>query len=111
MRRAAALLPLLAGCAIAPAPAEILVDQREPAVIAALGTPARVREADGLRVLHYEDHRVVAQPLDPVWSRPVGGYGPFPAAAPALRAGGCDTLVTLRDGVVQSFARRGDDCR
>ena len=73
--------------------------------------PARTHAAGGLRFLQYEQRRAVLHQLDPYWGRPMGRFAPWPPAAPVLLTRSCDLTFTLRDGRVQSFALRGDDCR
>jgi hypothetical protein len=116
MRRLA-MLPLLlaAGCETGPsleARLAPLIGQRESAVIAAVGVPTRTYEADGLKYLQFETRRTTIYPGDPYLGRSYGRFGPpVLAPGPILVTRACDMTFTLRNGVVESFALRGDDCR
>jgi hypothetical protein len=116
MRRAPglALALLMAGCALGPSLEERLaplVGKREGEVVMALGVPTRTYEADGRKFLQYEQRRVSLYPGDPYWARPYGRFGPVLSPGPMLITRSCDTTFTLRQGVVEAFALRGDDCR
>lgn len=110
------VLPLLAlvGCTLPPS-AEVrlapYVGRSEIELVQGLGVPDRSYETGGLRFLQYEERRQVLHQLDPYWGRPYGRFAPLPLGGPVLLTRSCDATFTLRDGVVQSFTLRGDDCR
>ncbi|MCO6420010.1 hypothetical protein JYK14_28205 [Siccirubricoccus sp. KC 17139] len=117
MKRLALLLPLLAACAQEP-PLEArlapLVGQSEAVLIASQGVPTRSYEAEGRKYLQYEWRRTQLWPSDPYpyWGRPYGRFGPLlPPPGPMLVTRGCDVIFTVKDGKVESFGVRGDDCR
>jgi hypothetical protein len=113
MRWLPALL-LLAGCAAGPgieARLAPFVGRTEAELVAGLGVPNRTYDVEGLRFLQYEERRQVLHQLDPYWGRPYGRFAPLPLAAPVLLTRSCDVTFTLRQGRVEGFAIRGDDCR
>ena len=114
MRRVLALLLLLAGCATGPgieARLAPFIGRTEAELVEGLGVPTRTHEVEGLRFLQYEQTRQVLYQLDPYWGRPYGRFAPLPLAAPVLLTRSCAVTFTLRQGRVESFAIRGDDCR
>jgi hypothetical protein len=109
-----ALALLLAGCALGPSLQERLaplVGKREGEVVMALGVPARTYEADGRKFLQYEERRATFYAGDIYWARPYARYGSVLSAGPMVVTRSCDMTFTLRQGVVEAFALRGDDCR
>jgi hypothetical protein len=105
---------LLAGCAVGPSLEERLaplIGKREGEVVMALGVPTRTHEADGRRFLQYEERRATLYPGDLYWARPYSRFGPVLSPGPMLVTRSCDMTFTLRQGVVESFSLRGDDCR
>ena len=113
MRR---LLPLmlLAGCAIGPGLESRLaasIGQSELQLVEGFGVPNRTYETGGLRFLQYEERRQVMHQLDPYWGYPYGRFAPYSVAGPVLLTRSCDITFILKEGRVQSFTTRGDDCR
>lgn len=113
MRR---LLPLmlLAGCAIGPNLESRLaasIGQSELQLVEGFGVPNRTYETGGLRFLQYEERRQVMHQLDPYWGYPYGRFAPYSVAGPVLLTRSCDITFILKEGRVQSFTTRGDDCR
>jgi hypothetical protein len=118
MRRVLPLaLLLLSGCATGPTLAERLstyVGRSEGDLVAELGVPVRVHEAEGRRFLAFERRRTVAY-REPGFDRPFfygpfgprWGYLPGPTGYAVL---GCDITFALRRGVVESFSLRGEAC-
>jgi hypothetical protein len=118
MRRAflLALLLLAAGCAQGPTLQQQLstfVGSSEADLVAQLGVPVRVHEAEGRRFLQYEQRRTVAfaepglyRPYFGPWG-PRWGYVPPPPSYAVL---GCDITFALREGRVESFSFRGQGC-
>ena len=119
-RLAALALPLLLiGCAQGPTLETRLstfVGQSEADLVAQLGVPSRVHEAEGRRFLQFEQRRTVAVaappapyfgPLHGPWG-PRRGYWPAP---PAYAVVGCDLTFELRDQRVAAFSFRGEGCR
>jgi hypothetical protein len=110
------LLPLLllAGCATGPSFESRLaatIGQSEVQVVEAYGVPNRSYDADGLRFLQYEQRRQVLHQLDPYWGYPYGRLAPYSFAGPVVLTPSCTITFTIKEGRVQSFATRGDDCR
>ena len=114
---ALALLVMLAGCAQGPSLQQRLgsfVGLPEGDLVAALGVPTRIHEADGRRFLQYEERRTVALPSSPIMS-PYGygrfgpryGYWPQPQGYAVTS---CDVTFSLREGRVESFTARGNGC-
>jgi hypothetical protein len=111
-----ALLALLLGCARGPSLAQrlaVLVGQSEGDLVAAMGVPLRVHEAEGRRFLQFEQRRTIAlagPPSAPVYG-PWGyrGWGYWPSQ-PAYAVIGCDITFALRGGRVESFTFRGEGC-
>ena len=119
---AAAALLALGGCTL-PSTAGFdsrmaaLVGRPEAEVVAALGVPVRTYDAGGQRFLQYEDRRIVSYPgsyplggypLGPYRYGYLGGFGGFP---PSIESRECSLTIALRNGRVEGFTRRGDDCR
>jgi hypothetical protein len=108
------LLLLLAGCATGPSLETRLaatIGQSELQVVETLGVPNRTYDTGGFRFLQYEERRQVLHQLDPYWGRPYGRFAPYSLGGPVLLTRSCDITLTLREGRVQSFTTRGDDCR
>ncbi|NKC34370.1 hypothetical protein [Falsiroseomonas selenitidurans] len=121
MMRAIRLFPLLAvlgACAQGPTLDQRLsthIGESESELVARMGVPLRVHEADGRRFLQFEDRRTV-----PVASYPgpyhAPAYGPWgPAFGGWPQPGGlvqvtCAITFALRDGRVEGFSRRGEGC-
>ncbi|MGG5811027.1 hypothetical protein [Falsiroseomonas sp. CW058] len=126
MRPAAlALLPLLAACAQAPPPVDTSwVGRSEAELVAGLGVPNRVYEAEGRRVLAYDGPAVASGPVvtpsiglgvgrwSGGWGSGVGfgtglglGFG-----SGAATAAPCPTNYELRDGRVIGVTRQGAGC-
>jgi hypothetical protein len=111
-----AIACLAAGCAnqLAERQAQLnrLIGRSETDLVQTMGIPTRTYETGGMKFLAYEDRRVEIVPGSPFF--PVGG--PF---YPGFYGGGippeainltCDTTFTVSDGVVRSFALRGNAC-
>ena len=120
MRRALLALlllpPLLTACAQGPTLQQRLstfVGQSEGDLVAQMGVPVRVHEAEGRRFLQFEQRRTVAI-SEPGFYRPhFGPWGPRWAYAPmppSFAVYGCDITFALRDGRVESFTFRGQGC-
>ena len=121
MRRLAPMAVLLLGagapgCAPGPGLEQRLstyVNRTEGELVAELGVPVRIHEADGRRFLQYEQRRTVAfaEPgLYRPWHGPWGprmGYLPAPPSHAVL---GCDITFALRNGRVEGFSFRGEGC-
>jgi hypothetical protein len=122
---AGAALLALGGCAL-PTTAGFdsriasLVGRPEAEVVATLGVPVRTHEAGGQRFLQYEDRRIVSYPGSyPVGAYPFGGYrsrfyggfGGFGGFPPSIESRECDLTIAVRNGRMEGFTRRGDDCR
>ncbi|WP_143020995.1 hypothetical protein [Belnapia rosea] len=115
MRRLLPLL-LLAGCATGPSLETRLaatIGQSELQVVETFGVPNRTYDTGGLRFLQYEERRQVLHQLDPYWGwgYPYGRFAPYSLAGPVLMTRSCDITFTLKEGRVQAFTTRGDDCR
>ncbi|MBY0331952.1 MAG: hypothetical protein K2X49_14920 [Acetobacteraceae bacterium] len=100
---------LLAACAVPSTAAfdarmQALVGEPEVAVIQALGVPTRSTEAGGLRFIEYERRRVVGT------SAPVTWRWGSPFAGEFVETRDCRLTFTLREGRVERFDRRGNDC-
>ena len=116
---APALLLLLAGCAQGPSLETRLstfVGQSEADLVAALGVPTGVHEADGRRFLQFEQRRTVAVAGPPTpyfgpFHGPRGARGGYWPAPPAYAVVGCDLTFELRDRRVAAFSFRGEGCR
>jgi hypothetical protein len=110
-------LLMLGGCAV-PTTAAFdarmsgLIGRPEADVVAALGVPVRTHEAGGQRFLQYESRRLVtypgSYPFGPYRYGYYGGFGGFP---PSVETRECDLTFALRNGRVEGFTRRGNDCR
>ena len=110
------LLALAAGCARGPTLAQrlaVFVGQSEGDLVAAMGVPLRVHEAEGRRFLQFEQRRTIAlagPPVAPVYGawgyRGWGGW----ASAPSYAVIACDITFALRDGRAESFTFRGEGC-
>jgi hypothetical protein len=110
------LLPLLllAGCATGPSLETRLaatIGQSELQVVETLGVPNRTYDTGGFRFLQYEERRQCCTSSTPYWGRPYGRFAPYSLGGPVLLTRSCDITLTLREGRVQSFTTRGDDCR
>jgi hypothetical protein len=81
-----------------------LVGRSEVAVITALDVPTHSTEAGGLRFIEYERRRVVGTPSAGAWR-----WG-SPFASEFIDTRECRLTFTLRDGRVERFDRRGNDC-
>ncbi|MBP0491334.1 hypothetical protein [Roseomonas indoligenes] len=124
MRRALALLPMLAltACATRPTLDERLatfVGRSELELVSALGVPTRHYETGGEKFLQYDEQRTVALP---------GGFagGPFIGSVGRGFYGGgfygggfvgttyapvqCDVTFALREGRVSGYSFRGQGC-
>lgn len=119
-RLAALALPLvLIGCAQGPGLETRLstfVGQGEADLVAALGVPTRVHEADGRRFLQFEQRRTVAVagPPTPYYGPFYGPWGPrrgYWPPPPAYAVVGCDLTFELRERRVEAFSFRGEGCR
>jgi len=116
MRMLPALL-LLAACAQGPTLDQRLstfVGRGEADLVAALGVPVRVHEAEGRRFLQFEQRRAVAVAPPPTFYGPAFGpwgprYGYWPAP-PAIAQVRCELTFTLRDARVETFSYRGQGC-
>jgi len=92
-----------------------LVGRPEVEVITALGVPVRTYDVSGHRFLQYESRRLVGYPGSyPFGGYPYGrygygyGYGGFP---PIIETRECELTITLTQGRMQGYTRRGNDCR
>jgi len=106
-----ALLLLLAGCATGPTLDQrlaTLIGQNEGDVVAALGVPVRVHEADGRRFLEFERTRTIGVPSSPFYHGYGfrGGYVPGPSYAVVQ----CSITFVLRNDRAESFSYRGEGC-
>ena len=117
MRRALLLLPLLlAACAQGPTLQQRLstfVGRSEGDVVAELGVPVRIHEAEGRRFLQYEQRRTVAYSEPGFYHPRSGPWGPrwgYVPAPPSYAVVGCDITFALRAARVESFTFRGDGC-
>jgi hypothetical protein len=117
MRHALLLLPLLlAACAQGPTLQQRLstfVNRGEGDLVAELGVPVRIHEAEGRRFLQYEQRRTVAYSEPGFYHPRFGPWGPrwgYVPAPPSYAVLGCDITFALRDGRVESFTFRGDGC-
>lgn len=118
MRRAAvmALLLLTAACAQGPSLQQQLstfIGRGEADLVAQLGVPVRIHEAEGRRFLQYEQRRTVAVAEPGLYRPHFGPWGPRWAYAPpppSFAVVGCDITFALRDGRVESFSFRGQGC-
>jgi hypothetical protein len=93
------------------------VGRSEADVVAEFGVPARTFESGGRRFLQFEERRLVTIPGQPYFG-PLGGprrFGPwgYPAwgSGPSVESRSCDVTFEVRDGRVESFSFRGNDCR
>jgi len=108
-RRAILMVLPLAACAVPTTAAfdarmQALVGKQEVDVITALGVPTRSTEAGGLRFIEYERRRVVGTPSPGAWR------WSSPLAGEFIETRDCRVTFTLRDGRVERFDRRGNDC-
>ncbi|WP_439551615.1 hypothetical protein [Falsiroseomonas sp.] len=122
MIRKAALgaLLLLGACAQGPTLQQrlsVFMGQGEGDLVAALGVPVRIHEAEGRRFLQFEQRRTVAvaspAPI-PYFGPSYGRFGPRLGAwpqPPGYAVIGCDITFELQDGRVQGFSTRGEGCR
>ncbi|WP_439594532.1 hypothetical protein [Falsiroseomonas sp.] len=107
-------LAALAACAQGPTLDQRLstfVGRGEADLVAALGVPVRVHEAEGRRFLQFEQRHslMVAPPYGP----PYGPWGPrfgYWAPPPAYVQASCELTFALRDQRVESFSYRGEAC-
>ncbi|MGG5888434.1 hypothetical protein ACLF3G_14970 [Falsiroseomonas sp. HC035] len=117
MLRALPFLALLAACAQGPTLDQRLstfVGRTEGDLVAALGVPVRVHEADGRRFLLFEQRRTV--PVAP--PSPFLGYGPGPwgpslgywPSVPSVAELRCEQTFAIRNGRVETFTYRGEGC-
>ncbi len=118
MTRTAALgaLLLLGACAQGPTLQQrlsVFMGQGEGDLVAALGVPVRVHEAEGRRFLQFEQRRTVAvaapQPF-PYYGRFGPRFSQWPQP-PGYAVIGCDITFELQEGRVQGFSTRGEGCR
>ena len=105
------VLLVLPGCATRAgfeARMSTLVGVTEGQLVAALGVPQGVHEAEGTRFLQFEEQRFIPIPGSPgPWGmRGWGGWG-FP---PTVEVRTCATTFAMRDGRVASFTFRGNGC-
>jgi hypothetical protein len=111
------LLALLAACAQGPTLEQRLstfVGRPEGDLVAALGVPVRVHEADGRRFLQFEQRRTVpVAPPSPFLGYGYGPWGPsfgYWPAVPTVADLRCEQTFAIRNGRVESFSFRGDGC-
>lgn len=109
-----AAIATLAGCATREgfeARQATLVGRSEADLVATLGVPARVYEAEGRRFLQYEDRRIISYPGSVGFGYGFGyrhfGHGGF---GPSIETRACDVTYELRGGRVIGFAARGNAC-
>jgi hypothetical protein len=115
MTRIAALLlaGLLAGCvnqlAVRQNYLAQFVGRPESDLVLAMGVPNRTYETGGIKYLAYDDRRMEIIPATPMYGPPYWGWGGggFPPQVINLV---CETTIAVRDGVVVSFALRGNSC-
>ena len=100
-----------------------LIGRPEAELVAALGVPVRTHETGGQRFLQYESRRLLTYPGFAPYpygpysfgSYPFGGYrygyGGFGGIPPSVESRECDLTFALRNGRVEGFTRRGNDCR
>jgi hypothetical protein len=125
MRRLFLLLPLLlAACAETPAAplAGVWVGRSEADLVASLGVPTRVHEAEGRRFLAYDGngaaHPVVVPSLGFGVGRSSGSWGSATGIGTGLglsfgpfgQTGPCTTSYEVQDGRVVAASRQGPGC-
>ncbi len=110
-------LLLLAACAQGPTLDQRLstfVGRGEADLVAALGVPLRVHEAEGRRFLQFEQRRAVAVAPPPILYGPAHGpwgvRGGYWAPSPGIAELRCDLTFALREGRVETFTYRGQGC-
>jgi hypothetical protein len=123
MRRLLLLLPLAACAQQPPAPLPAAwVGRSEAELVAELGVPSRVHEADGRRFLAY-DGNGAAYPLvwpsigfgvgsvSGGWGHATGvGTGVGLSLGPFGQTGPCTTTYEIRDGRIIAAGRSGPGC-
>ena len=122
MRRLLALLPL-AACAQAPAAPDpaAWIGRTEGELVAALGVPNRVHEADGRRFLAYDTIRGGSSVVPSIGlgvGRSTGGWGSATGIGTGLglsfggygTGGVCTTSFELIEGRVATGQRQGTGC-
>jgi hypothetical protein len=123
MRRLLLLLPLAACTQQAPAPLPTAwVGSSEAQLVAALGVPSRVYEADGRRFLAYDGNGATYPAVVPSvgfgvgsvsggWGRATGvGTGVGLSFGPFGQAGPCTTTYEVQEGRVVNGTRSGPGC-
>lgn len=126
MRRLMPVLTLLAACAQAPPAPDptAWIGRSEAELVAALGVPSRVHEADGRRFLAYDVHGTGTAPavvpsIGVGVGRSSGGWGSSTGFGTGLGlsfggfgggGGYCTTSFEIREGRVATGIRQGPGC-
>lgn len=114
MRRFRAVARLLATIALAgcedPRAARIaamnqLVGQPEQVLLLRMGVPTRSYDAEGVKYLAYDERRI-----DVVPGTPGIGFWHFGAMPPQPIERWCETTFQVIQGIVRSYALRGNAC-